>query len=89
MIHRLLIDNYRCFVNFECRPSDFQLILGDNGAGKTTLFDILVTLREFLVRGVLTKDAFPTNTLTAWDKARSRRLNSHSRATVATINTDL
>ena len=88
MIHRLLIDNYRRFVNFECRPSDFQLISGDNGAGNTMLFDILVTLRDF-VRGVLTKDAFPTNTLTAWSKLRSRRLNSHSRATVATINTDL
>jgi len=46
MLERLYVDNYRCFVNFECRLGAKQLILGPNGAGKTALFEILALLRE-------------------------------------------
>ena len=67
MIDRLYLDNYKCFVNFEWQPKALQLVLGGNGVGKTTAFDVLETLREFIVTGLPTTEAFPTSTLTAWD----------------------
>ena len=68
MLNRVYIDNYKCFVNFECWLDQTQLILGDNGSGKTTFFDVLETLRGFITAGLPSVDAFPTSTLTAWDK---------------------
>ncbi|KKL78036.1 hypothetical protein LCGC14_2028830, partial [marine sediment metagenome] len=67
MIERLYLDNYKCFVNFEWQPEALQLVLGRNGTGKTTVFHVLETLREFIVAGRPTTEAFPTSTLTAWD----------------------
>jgi predicted ATPase len=67
MIERLYLDNYKCFVNFEWQPKALQLVLGRNGTGKTTVFHVLETLREFVVTGRPTIEAFPTSTLTAWD----------------------
>ena len=67
MIERLYLDNYKCFVNFEWQPKALQLVLGTNGTGKTTVFHVLETLREFIVAGRPTTEAFPTSTLTAWD----------------------
>lgn len=67
MIDRLYLDNYKCFVNFDWQPEALQLVFGGNGTGKTTIFDVLETLREFIVAGRLTSEAFPTSTLTAWD----------------------
>jgi hypothetical protein len=67
MINRIYIDNYKCFTNFECRFAQMQLLLGDNGSGKTSVFDVLCKLREFLVHGIPCSDAFPLDTLTAWD----------------------
>jgi predicted ATPase len=67
VISRIFIDNYRCFTNFEYRPGDIQLILGDNGSGKTSLFDALCTIRDVIARGLPSDEAFPTACLTAWD----------------------
>jgi len=67
MLNHIHIDNYKCFVNFECKPKSLHLMLGDNGSGKTTIFDVLETLREFLSDGTDSTKAFPTDTLTAWD----------------------
>lgn len=67
MLNHIHIDNYKSFVNFECKPAALQLLLGDNGAGKTTVFDVLEGLRRFLNDGTEAKDEFPTHTLTAWD----------------------
>ena len=67
MINKIYIDNFKCFVNFECQPQSLQLMLGDNGSGKTTVFDIIETLRDFLCDGMESKRAFATSTLTAWD----------------------
>ena len=67
MIERLYLDNYKCFVNFEWQPKALQLVLGGNGTGKTTVFQVLETLREFVVTGRPTTEAFSTSTLTAWD----------------------
>ena len=53
MIERFYLDNYKCFVNFEWQPKALQLVLGGNGTGKTTVFDVLETLREFIVTAVV------------------------------------
>jgi predicted ATPase len=51
MLTRIYIDNFRCFVNFEYRPAQKQLILGSNGAGKSSLLDALLFLRRVVVLG--------------------------------------
>lgn len=51
MLTRIYIDNFRCFVNFEYRPAQKQLILGPNGSGKSSLMDALRFLRRFVVLG--------------------------------------
>jgi hypothetical protein len=68
VITRVFIDNYKCFSNFECQFGNLQLLLGDNGTGKTSLFDVLEALRKFITLRVVSTEAFPTSTLTAWDK---------------------
>ena len=72
MINHLYIDNYRCFTNFEWKPGVLSLLLGDNGSGKSSLFDIVETVRDFVNRVTKTEDAFPENTLTAWDKRQEQ-----------------
>jgi predicted ATPase len=67
MIDRVYIDNYKSFVNFECRLGPIQLILGENGTGKTTFLDVLESLREFITVAKTSEEAFPASTLTAWD----------------------
>lgn len=67
MLNHIHIDNFKSFVNFECKPEALHLLLGDNGSGKTTVFDVLDGLRRFLNEGTESKDEFPTSTLTAWD----------------------
>ena len=66
MIKRLYVDNFRCLVNFEYNPAQFQLLFGVNGSGKSTIFDVLAALREFITWGHATKNTFPSHTLTAW-----------------------
>lgn len=67
MLNRLHIDNFKCFVNFDCQPQRLHLLLGDNGSGKTTVFDVIETVRDFLSLGTESSKAFPTSSLTAWD----------------------
>jgi hypothetical protein len=68
VINRLYVNNYKCFSNFECRFGPMQLLLGDNGSGKTSVFDVFEVLRDFIVHGLPTNDAFPIESLTAWDR---------------------
>jgi len=72
MINHLYIDNYRCFTNFEWKPGVLSLLLGDNGSGKSSIFDVVEALREFIVKHTETDAAFPSSTLTAWDKRREQ-----------------
>ena len=66
MLTRIYVDNYRCFVNFECLLGPRHLILGSNGAGKSTLFDVLILLRDFCVRGELPDERFGGRSRTRW-----------------------
>lgn len=70
MIKRLYVDNYRCFVNFELPLQELTLLLGLNGVGKTSVLDVMFALRRLLSgeAKITDKDAFPTPTLTRWQK---------------------
>lgn len=66
MLDRIYVDNYRCFVNFECRFQPKQLILGPNGGGKSTLFNVLAMLRDFCINGMPSDSLFLGYTRTRW-----------------------
>ncbi len=67
MINHLYIDNFRCFSEFEWKPTALSLLLGDNGTGKSSILDLLETLRNFVTNPFDSRVAFPTETLTAWE----------------------
>jgi predicted ATPase len=48
MLKRLYVDNFRCFVNFEYKPGQKQLLLGANGSGKSSLSEAIRLLKEFV-----------------------------------------
>lgn len=64
MLTRIYVNNYKCLVNFEFRPSRTQLIIGRNGTGKTTVLDVIALLRDFAVRGVPADERFMGQTRT-------------------------
>jgi len=72
MLSRLYIDNYKCFQNFELRLGSEHLFLGPNGTGKTTLFEVIWSLRRFVLGESGTHELFPDTSRTRWDK-RSRQ----------------
>jgi len=51
MLTRLYVDNFRCFENFEYRPSRKQLIFGTNGTGKSSMIDAVLFLRQVVIAG--------------------------------------
>jgi ATPase subunit of ABC transporter with duplicated ATPase domains len=71
MLTRIYIDNFRCFVNFEYRPEQKQLLLGANGSGKSSLLNAIRDLKKF-VRG----DASPFTqaSRTRWDNRATQVL---------------
>lgn len=73
MIKRLYIDNYKCFVNFEVRPSALNLFLGGNGSGKSTVFEVLARMRSMMFDDARVSEAFPASSLTAWDSRSVQR----------------
>jgi predicted ATPase len=66
MLTRLHIDNFKCFVGFEYKPGQRQLILGGNGSGKSSLMDALFLLRQFLVVGEKAEVLFTSSDRTRW-----------------------
>ena len=68
MLKRLHVDNFRCFANFEMRPSPIAALIGPNGGGKSTVFEIFRSLQGFLTAGEDAKTYFPSWSLTRWDK---------------------
>jgi len=73
MLTRLYIDNFKCFVNFEYKPGQRQLILGSNGSGKSSLMDALFLLRQFLVVGEKTEILFNSSDRTKWMNQLNQR----------------
>lgn len=52
MLKRIYIDNFRCFVNFEYKPEQKQLLLGANGSGKSSLLDAIRAVQGFVREGL-------------------------------------
>ena len=63
MLQRLYIDNFLCFVNFEYKPEQKQLLLGANGSGKSSLLDAIRFLKKFVAGG---ENPFTQFTRTRW-----------------------
>lgn len=67
MITRVYIDNYRCFTNFEIRPSRSNLLLGSNGSGKSSFVDLLDRISKLILEGQEVASLFRADDLTRWD----------------------
>jgi predicted ATPase len=63
MLSRLYIDNFRCFVNFEYKPEQKQLLLGSNGSGKSSLLEAIRSLKSFIAGN---DNPFTQSTRTRW-----------------------
>jgi len=63
MLTRLYIDNFRCFVNFEYKPEQKQLLLGANGSGKSSLLRVIRDLKHFVAGD---ENPFTQSTRTRW-----------------------
>ena len=74
MITRLYIDNFRCMVNFEYKPTSLQLLFGENGSGKSTVFEVLERMRDFVIWAFPVERVFPSDTLTAWESRHEQTL---------------
>ncbi len=73
MINEIYIDNFKCLTNFQIKPKDFQLWLGDNGSGKTSVLDALRCVQR-LMRGEHVEDIFNRDSLTIWDKRQNQTI---------------
>jgi predicted ATPase len=63
MLTRIYIDNFRCFVNFEYKPAEKQLLLGANGSGKSSLLDAVLHIKSFIGGE---ENPFTQSTRTRW-----------------------
>jgi energy-coupling factor transporter ATP-binding protein EcfA2 len=68
LIERVLIDNFRCFVNFEWKPGQLALLMGANGSGKTSVADVVWSLRTIICEESDIRREFSFNSRTRWDK---------------------
>lgn len=66
MLTRLRLDNFRCFVDFEFKPAQKQLIFGGNGTGKSSLMDALLEVRQFVIEGQAVDASFLSANKTRW-----------------------
>ena len=73
MIKRIYIDNFKCLVNFEINPKNFQLWLGNNGNGKSSVLEALDGIRR-VVSGEPVHLAFPNESLTQWESRKEQTI---------------
>ena len=66
MLKKIYIDNWRCFVNFECPLEAIQLLVGSNGVGKSSVFDALALIRSFVCEDEPLAKLLPYESLTRW-----------------------
>jgi predicted ATPase len=72
MLTRILADNFRALVNFEFKPDNLCLLLGDNGSGKSSVFEVLAVISDLVVRGTSVAGLFQ-GTQTRWDTREIQR----------------
>lgn len=70
MLHRIYVDNYACFVNFELSLGPVVLLAGRNGSGKSRLLDLITDLPGLVVGGTAVSEVFGQETTNRWE-ARS------------------
>ncbi len=66
MLKKIYIDNWRCFVNFECPLEAIQLLVGSNGVGKSSVLDALALIRSFVCEDEHLAKLLPYESLTRW-----------------------
>jgi len=71
MLKRIYADNFRSLGNFELRPKQLNLLLGENGSGKTSLFEVLLLVRDLIVNGRPAASLFAYKK-TIWDPRDSQ-----------------
>ncbi len=74
MLTRLYVDNYKSLVDFEFRPPELCVLIGENGSGKTSIGSVLHALTRLVVEGHAAEDAFPSRTLCRWSKNDTQRI---------------
>lgn len=69
MITRLYVDNFHCFVNFDLKLENFNLLAGLNGSGKSSVLDVIYAL-QLLLSGqakINQKHVLPHASRTRWN----------------------
>lgn len=66
MLTRLYVDNYKSLVDFEFRPPELCVLIGENGSGKSTMGSVLDAIGTLLFERASAAEAFPTSTLCRW-----------------------
>lgn len=79
MLTRIYINNFKSFVNFECKFGPIELFMGANGAGKSTLFDVLARLQDFSGAGLPAEHVFVPYQATRWLSSQSQEYEMDAR----------
>lgn len=66
MLTRVYVNNFKAFVNFECRLGGLELLMGSNGSGKSTFVELLNRLQLFSSAGSPIEHCFLTAHATRW-----------------------
>lgn len=74
MLTRLYVDNYKSLLDFEFRPPQLCVLIGENGSGKTSIGSVLHALTRLIVDGQSAEDAFPSRDLCRWSKTDLQRV---------------
>ena len=64
MIKKLFVDGYKTLVDFTFEPERVTLLAGGNGAGKSSVFEVIDSLRRFIVFGEKVSEIFPASVFT-------------------------
>ena len=68
MLKRIVIDNFRCLVDFDLSVDAISLFLGPNGSGKSTVFDALRKIQAFVTGRDTAQALFKPADLTRWQE---------------------
>lgn len=63
MRNKIYIHNFRCFINFEIRLDNINLLLGKNGSGKSALFEVLFKLQQLICQSKKVSELFSRDDL--------------------------
>ncbi len=73
MLKKIYIDNWRCFVNFECQFDSINLLTGANGTGKSSVIDALGYVCGFVGQNPGIFELFLPESITRWSPPERMR----------------